>query len=65
MVTLIAILNLLGSATTKLYIETPENEVLELNPTDSDASEKLDFYKSNYVDKVESIAKGTLSIKLK
>ena len=43
MVTLIAILNLLGSATTKLYIETPENEVLGLDPTDPDASEKLDF----------------------
>lgn len=66
MVQLITILNILDPhVATTLYIETAEGLILEFDLADPKVSERLDFYKTNYVDSLTAAGPNKISVKLK
>ena len=66
MVQLITILNILDPhVATMLYIETAEGQILEFDLADPKANERLDFYKTNYIDSLTAVGPNKISVKLK
>ena len=66
MVQLITILNILDPhVATTLYLETAEGLILEFDLTDPEANERLDFYKTNYIDSLTAVGPNKISVKLK
>lgn len=66
MVQLITILNILDPhVATTLYLETAEGLILEFDLADPKVSERLDFYKTNYVDSLTAAGPNKISVKLK
>ena len=66
MVQLITILNILDPhVATTLYIETAEGLIHEFDLTNSEANERLDFYKTNYIDSLTAVGPNKISVKLK
>ena len=66
MVQLITILNILDPhVATTLYIETNEGLIREFDLADPKDNERLDDYKTNYIDSLTAAGPNKISVKLK